>query len=47
MVHHMITLRLDGRLHLAPIGPDPGSVCEVGAGTGTWAIQMGGVHTLK
>lgn len=38
--HHMLTLMLDGRLFLAPIGPNPQKVLDVGTGTGIWAIDF-------
>ncbi|KAI9811556.1 MAG: hypothetical protein M1832_000866 [Thelocarpon impressellum] len=41
IVHHMVTLRLDGKLHLAPIGKNPQRVLDIGTGTGIWAIEMG------
>ncbi|KAL0263082.1 hypothetical protein SLS55_002058 [Diplodia seriata] len=41
LVHHMITLRLGGRLHLAPIKKDVQEILDLGTGTGIWAIQMG------
>ncbi|KAB2574671.1 putative methyltransferase tdiE [Lasiodiplodia theobromae] len=41
LVHHMITLRLGGKLHLAPIKKDVQEVLDLGTGTGIWAIQMG------
>jgi ubiquinone/menaquinone biosynthesis C-methylase UbiE len=30
-----------GKLNLAPIGPDPKNVLDLGTGTGTWAIDFG------
>ncbi|RYN65472.1 hypothetical protein AA0117_g12136 [Alternaria alternata] len=39
--HHMLTLMLDGKLFLAPIGPTPQKVLDVGTGTGIWAIDFG------
>ncbi|PVI02860.1 S-adenosyl-L-methionine-dependent methyltransferase [Periconia macrospinosa] len=41
LFHHIQTLRLGGELHLAPIGPEPGRILDVGTGTGIWAIDMG------
>ncbi|CZR58303.1 related to methyltransferase [Phialocephala subalpina] len=38
--HHMLTLMLDGKLFLAPIGPNPQKVLDVGTGTGIWAIDF-------
>jgi len=42
--HHMTTLILDGKLHLAPIGKDPQRVLDIGTGTGIWAIEMGDAY---
>jgi hypothetical protein len=36
--HHLWTLTLDGRLHLAPI-ENPQRVLDVGTGTGLWALE--------
>ncbi|KAF2190318.1 S-adenosyl-L-methionine-dependent methyltransferase [Zopfia rhizophila CBS 207.26] len=41
MYHHVMTLRCDGELHLAPIGPNPQRILDIGTGTGIWAIDMG------
>jgi len=38
--HHMLTLMQDGKLFLAPIGPNPQKVLDVGTGTGIWAIDF-------
>lgn len=40
--HHLAVLGLGGRLHMAPIGKDPGGILDLGTGTGIWAIDMGG-----
>lgn len=40
LYHHIQTLSLGGKLHLAPIGETPGRVLDVGTGTGIWAIGM-------
>lgn len=36
--HHLWTLTLDGRLHLAPI-VNPQCVLDIGTGTGLWALE--------
>jgi methylase of polypeptide subunit release factors len=41
LFHHLLTLRLDDKLHLAPIGSNPQSVLDLGTGSGIWAIEMG------
>ncbi|KAN0116888.1 S-adenosyl-L-methionine-dependent methyltransferase [Hyaloscypha variabilis] len=41
MHHHLATLLLKGRLHVAPIGANPQRILDVGCGTGIWAIDMG------
>lgn len=41
MVHHLLTLLAAGKLHSAPIGPDPQRILDLGTGTGIWAIDMG------
>ncbi|KAH9212788.1 S-adenosyl-L-methionine-dependent methyltransferase [Leptodontidium sp. 2 PMI_412] len=38
--HHMMTLLLDGKLFVAPIGPNPQKVIDIGTGTGIWAIDF-------
>jgi methylase of polypeptide subunit release factors len=40
-MHHLITIRLDNRLHSAPIGQNPQRILDLGTGTGIWAIEMG------
>ncbi|KIX08874.1 uncharacterized protein Z518_03531 [Rhinocladiella mackenziei CBS 650.93] len=42
--HHLYTLLLEGRLHLAPIGDDVQRVLDVGTGTGLWAIDFADEH---
>ncbi|EON65751.1 hypothetical protein W97_04990 [Coniosporium apollinis CBS 100218] len=42
MTHHMMLLRTDGKLHLAPIGDHPQQILDIGTGTGIWAIEMVG-----
>ncbi|KAG0647365.1 Velvet complex subunit LAE1 [Hyphodiscus hymeniophilus] len=41
MHHHLATLLLNGKLHLAPIGEGPQRILDVGCGTGIWTIAMG------
>ena len=41
IMHHLVTLRLDDRLHLAPIGQNIHRILDLGTGTGIWAIEMG------
>lgn len=38
--HHVYTLVLHGDLYKAPIGDNPGSILDIGTGTGIWAIDM-------
>ncbi|KAL2678771.1 hypothetical protein Neosp_009522 [[Neocosmospora] mangrovei] len=40
LVHHIYSLVLDGKLHLAPIGKSPQRVLDLGTGTGIWAIDF-------
>ena len=37
--HHVITLLLDGNLHLAPL-ENPRRALDIGTGTGLWAIEF-------
>jgi SAM-dependent methyltransferase len=37
----MWNITLDGQLHLAPIGPKPKNVLDIGTGTGIWAVEFG------
>jgi methylase of polypeptide subunit release factors len=46
-MHHLLTLALDGKLHLAPIGDQPGRILDIGTGTGIWAIEMGTTFYLR
>jgi cyclopropane fatty-acyl-phospholipid synthase-like methyltransferase len=39
MVHHLFTLMLGGKLHLAPI-ENPHRILDVGTGTGIWALDI-------
>ncbi|KAH0537526.1 hypothetical protein FGG08_005701, partial [Glutinoglossum americanum] len=45
--HHAMTLSLKGKLHLAPIGDNPQRILDIGTGTGIWAIEIGGYHTVE
>ncbi|KAF8242068.1 S-adenosyl-L-methionine-dependent methyltransferase [Wilcoxina mikolae CBS 423.85] len=38
--HEIFLLLLSNRLHLAPIGPTPHRILDVGTGTGIWAIEI-------
>jgi len=39
MMHHVYSLILGGKLHLAPL-KNPQNILDVGTGTGIWAIDM-------
>ncbi|EOD52356.1 putative umta methyltransferase family protein [Neofusicoccum parvum UCRNP2] len=39
--HHLFTLRIGGKLHLAPLSNNIQDVLDLGTGTGIWAIDMG------
>jgi 16S rRNA G527 N7-methylase RsmG len=41
MQHKMWSITLDDKLHLAPIGPNPQNVLDIGTGSGIWAIEFG------
>ncbi|KAK4189415.1 putative methyltransferase [Podospora australis] len=41
MKHAMMMEMTDGKLFLAPIGPNPQKIIDIGTGTGIWAIEMG------
>ncbi|KAF4974220.1 hypothetical protein FZEAL_8858 [Fusarium zealandicum] len=40
IIHHVLTLLLDGKLHLAPLKKDIQKVVDIGTGTGIWAIDF-------
>ncbi|KAL1968075.1 hypothetical protein VTN77DRAFT_2205 [Rasamsonia byssochlamydoides] len=44
LLHHIYLLILGGRLHLAPISPNPQRVLDLGTGTGIWAIDFADQH---
>ncbi|OBT76101.1 hypothetical protein VF21_04857 [Pseudogymnoascus sp. 05NY08] len=44
MKHHISMLITKGRLHLAPIGPDPEVILDIGTGTGIWAIDTADLY---
>ncbi|KAM7211100.1 Demethylmenaquinone methyltransferase [Rhypophila decipiens] len=44
MNHHLCTLVLDGKLHLAPIPDDVEKVLDIGTGTGVWAMDFADLH---
>ncbi|SPJ78268.1 uncharacterized protein FTOL_06657 [Fusarium torulosum] len=44
ITHHYLTLLLDGKLTLAPLGEGMEKVLDVGTGTGIWAIDFADEH---
>jgi 2-polyprenyl-3-methyl-5-hydroxy-6-metoxy-1,4-benzoquinol methylase len=45
MHHHLATLLLGRKLHVAPIDSQPQRILDVGCGTGIWSIDMGRLPT--
>jgi methylase of polypeptide subunit release factors len=41
LFHHIMTLRCDDKLHLAPIDPHAQRILDLGTGTGIWVMLMG------
>ena len=44
MFHHLLTLRCNDKLHLAPINAHPQRILDLGTGTGIWAVEMGDLY---
>lgn len=42
--HQKFYLLLNYRMHLAPIGPNPQRILDMGTGSGIWAIDMADLH---
>ncbi|RKK74624.1 hypothetical protein BFJ69_g8340 [Fusarium oxysporum] len=40
LIHHWLTLMLDNKLFLPPIGDNPQKILDIGTGTGIWAINV-------
>ncbi|CAI4216027.1 unnamed protein product [Parascedosporium putredinis] len=40
IIHHVLLLSLDGKLHKAPLSNDIQKVVDIGTGTGVWAIDF-------
>jgi trans-aconitate methyltransferase len=40
MLHHIFMLILDGASFIAPIGPTPQRILDIGTGTGIWAMDV-------
>lgn len=45
--HHLMGLMLGGRLHLAPIGPQPQRILDIATGTGAFAIDIGMITMFR
>ncbi|TPX18336.1 uncharacterized protein E0L32_011747 [Thyridium curvatum] len=44
IIHHVLTLSLDNKLHIAPLGDNIQKVLDIGTGTGIWAIDFADEH---
>ncbi|KAK6359315.1 hypothetical protein TWF696_000477 [Orbilia brochopaga] len=44
LFHQVYSLRLSGRLYLAPITQNPRKILDVGTGTGIWALEVGDLY---
>ena len=44
LFHHIMHLRCDERLHLAPLQSCPQRILDLGTGTGIWAVMMGELY---
>ncbi|KAI9802363.1 MAG: hypothetical protein M1833_001869 [Piccolia ochrophora] len=40
LIHHLHRLIINGKLHIAPIGKNPGRVLDIGTGTGIWSMEF-------
>ena len=40
ITHHVFRLTINGDLFIAPVGPEPQRVLDLGTGTGIWAVQF-------
>lgn len=40
MHHHLATLLLDGKLHVAPIGENPQRILDLATGTGVFSLPV-------
>lgn len=44
MMHELLSIANDGKLHHAPIGASPQRILDLGAGTGIWCVEMGDLY---